>query len=42
MEERVVDGIDGAIEFSFDAILDFERSTSLGAGGEGNILEIML
>lgn len=42
MEERVVDGVDGAVELGLDAVTEFEGLPGLFAGGEGNVLEVVL
>jgi hypothetical protein len=42
VEEWVVDGVDGAVEVGLDAVVEFEGLAGLFAGGEGDVLEIVL
>jgi hypothetical protein len=40
--ERVIDGVDGAVELGLDAVAEFEGQPGLFARGEGDVLEVML
>jgi hypothetical protein len=42
VEERVVDGVDSAVELSLNAVAEFKGQPGLFAGGEGDVLEVML
>jgi hypothetical protein len=42
VEEGVVDGVDGAIEVGFYPVAELEGLSGFFAGGEGDVLEVVL
>lgn len=41
VEERVADEVDGAVDLTFRAVVEFERSTGFVADGKGDPLDLM-